>query len=105
MPYIKSILAIMIIFSVGIEENSSNSNSSMVKIYLDTIITTLNSIFKTILWFMIIMIASGWQIFKIVLTREEMKRYIAIYILIYIAICFDQIIDLISYENNGLVII
>jgi hypothetical protein len=105
MPYIKSILAIMIIFSVGIEENSSTSNSSMVKIYLDTIITTLNSIFKTILWFMIIMIASGWQIFKIVLTREEMKRYIAIYILIYIAICFDQIIDLISYENNGLVII
>lgn len=62
-------------------------------IYIETIITTLSSIFKTVFWFMIILISFGWQMYKYFLSREEMKKFIGIYICIYLSVAFDQIID------------
>jgi hypothetical protein len=102
LPYLKAILAILMVFYIQ-QGSFDPKNKSMVSVYLDTIIATLNSIFKTILWFLIIIVATGWQLYKSVLNRDEMRKFIALYIFIYITVCFDQIIDLVSYGDIGLV--
>lgn len=90
---------------IGADEPVYTGQNSLVKIYLDTIITTLTSILKTILWFIIVMISTGWQIYKNILTREEMRRFIALYVFIYLAVCFDQIIDIMANARIGRVYI
>jgi hypothetical protein len=91
--YIKLILCVLIAYYIRVAEDDTGANS-LIKVYLDTIITTLSSIFKTIFWFLAIMISCGWQIYRHILTRSEMRRFIGIYIFIYLSVCFDQILDL-----------
>ncbi len=95
LPYLKLILSLLIIYYVKEARDETFDNThSLIKVYLDTIITTFESIFKTIFWFMFIMISSGWQTYRHVLTQTEMRRFIGVYIFIYLSVCFDQILDL-----------
>ena len=103
LPLVKFILGLLIYYYVDIsrDEETEEGKDTLMKVYLDTIITTLMSIFKTVLWFLIIMLASGWQIYKSVLSREEMRKFIILYIFIYLAVCFDQVLDLMSQNPIG----
>jgi hypothetical protein len=71
------------------------------KVYLDTVITTLLSIFKTIMWFVIIILSWGWQIYKTTLSRDEMRKFIALYVFVYMTVCFDQVLDLMVVKDIG----
>lgn len=73
--------------------NSNSSSGSSYQIYIETALITLNAVFRTVLWFMLVLVISGWQIIKQSLNREEMKFFIKVFILIYIVMCIDQIID------------
>jgi len=61
--------------------------------YADTIITTLSDVLQSLLWYLLIVIAYGWQIHKGLFTRNEVKNSIMVFILLYILICFDKIFD------------
>ena len=96
LPYLKCLLGVLILYYVYIAKDDYTQNTeSLIKVYLETIITTLESIFKTVFWFLFIMISCGWQIYRQNLNRNELRRFIGIYIFIYLSVCFDQILDLI----------
>lgn len=91
-PVAEVLLNGTILLNVLIVQGDNNSSSSF-NIYIETALVTINAVFRTILWFLIVLVVCGWQITKQSLTREEMKFYIKVYVFIYIAMCIDQIID------------
>ncbi len=59
LPYIKFILCLLLFYYIESAGNDeSYSKDGLMRIYLDTIATTIMSIYKTIMWFIIVMIAS-----------------------------------------------
>jgi len=62
-------------------------------IYVDTALITLSAIYKTILWFFILLVSLGWKISIQILRREDCKFLMKMFLLIYIVMCLDQIID------------
>ena len=62
-------------------------------VYIDTALTTLDAIYRTILWFLILLMCCGWKISIQNLGREDLKFLMKIFLVIYIAMCLDQIID------------
>ena len=92
-PFFIFLLAIALIVKAmdirGKDPNREYEDS----IYIDTALITLSAIFKTILWFIILLIACGWKISVQTLSREELKFLMKMFLLIYIVMCLDQIID------------
>lgn len=62
-------------------------------IFIDTILITLNACYRTILWFMILLICSGWKISVQTFRIEELKFFMKMLLIIYIIMCLDQMID------------
>ena len=62
-------------------------------VYIDTALITLDAIYRTILWFLILLICSGWKISIQTLSRDDLKFLMKMFLIIYIAMCLDQIID------------
>ena len=62
-------------------------------VYIDTALITLNAIYRALLWFLILLMCCGWKISMQNLGREELKFLIKMFLLIYIAVCLDQILD------------
>lgn len=91
-PIAEVLLNATIILNVLLVKGDSTDSSSF-NIYIETALVTINAVYRTILWFLIVLVVCGWQITKQSLTREEMKFYIKVYVVIYIAMCIDQIID------------
>lgn len=77
------------------QSSSSTTSGSSYKVYIETALITLNAVFRTLLWFMIMLIIYGWQITKQNLNREEMKFFIKIYVFMYIIMFIDQLLDLV----------
>jgi hypothetical protein len=100
LPYLKSVMSILLIFYLK-QNDIEQMNKSLISQYFDTLITTMNLIFRTIFWFLCIMTACGWQIYKSTLTRQEMRKFIVLYIFIYLAICLDQILNLVTNKTIG----
>ena len=92
-PFFIFLLAIALIVKAmdirGKDPNREYEDS----IYIDTALITLSAIFKTILWFIILLIACGWKISVQTLSREDLKFLMKMFLLIYIVMCLDQIID------------
>jgi hypothetical protein len=57
LPFLKFMLSLLIFYYVSITDESDYNKVSLMKVYLDTVITTLLSIFKTIMWFLIIILS------------------------------------------------
>lgn len=91
-PVADALLNGTILLNVLLVKGKSDSNNGY-NVYIETALVTINAVFRTILWFIIVLIISGWQITKQQLSRPEMKFYIKVYVFIYIAMCIDQIID------------
>ena len=62
-------------------------------IYIDIALIILDAIYRTILWFLILLICYGWKISIQNLGRKDLKFLMTILLLIYIMTCLDQIID------------
>jgi hypothetical protein len=65
------------------------------KVYLETAVTILSSIYRTILTYLVILLSHGWKIYLAKLGRGEIKTFVMIYLAIYISICADQMFDVI----------
>jgi hypothetical protein len=62
-------------------------------VYIDTSLITLDAIYRTLLWFLILLMCCGWKLSIQKLSREDLKFLIKMFLIIYIAMCLDQIID------------
>lgn len=71
-----------------------NKNSSSIEIYLNMVIVTLNSILTALFWFFLILICYGWLIYKSNFTKSEFKKLTVYFIILYIVISMDQLVDL-----------
>lgn len=94
---------LLFLYYISIAYDNSKGFRELIKVYLDNIIAVLNSIFKTILWFIICLVGNGWQITKTNLSRDEMRKFIGLYISIYLIICVDQVVDMMRFPKIGFV--
>ena len=62
-------------------------------VYIDTALITLDALYRTLLWFLILLMCCGWKISIQTLSREDLKFLMKMFLIIYIAMCLDQIID------------
>ena len=62
-------------------------------VYIDTALITLDAIYRTLLWFLILLMCCGWKISIQTLSRDDLKFLMKMFLIIYIAMCLDQIID------------
>jgi hypothetical protein len=72
-----------------------DKDDQLINMYIETIIVTLNSVFSTLLWFVMFLVSYGWHIHRNIFTRQELRKLVGIFILLYIIVCFDQILDLV----------
>lgn len=96
LPYLNVIVTGMIVFQMFSIKDRGGTISNTSNIYIETVLVTIRAIFRTLLWFFIILVASGWQLVVRTLSRDDIKSYIKIYVFIYIVICVDQIVDAFS---------
>ena len=98
--YFKIVAALFICYyyELQLTNINENNNSTSIEIYLNMVIVTLNSILITVLWFFLILICYGWLIYKNNFTRNEFKRLTLYFIMLYVGISMDQIVDL--FFNN-----
>lgn len=62
-------------------------------VYIDTALITLDAIYRTLLWFLILLLSCGYKISIQSLSREDLKFLMKMFLIIYISMCLDQIID------------
>ena len=82
----------LIVKSIDIRGQDPNVNYEE-SIYVDTALITLSAIYKTLLWFNILMTSIGWRISVQTLRRQDLSFLIKMFFLIYVLTCLDQIID------------
>ena len=92
-PLLLFILSIPLVIKAvnirGKDPNKSYDDS----IFVDTALITLSAIYKSLLWFMTLLICYGWNIIIFSLSREDLKFLMKMFFFIYVAMCLDQIID------------
>ena len=71
--YFNILLAITIVVEVFLVLRNSKE-SSQKEVYIETALVTFNAIFRTLLWFIIIIVIAGWQILTQKLEREDIKK-------------------------------
>ena len=82
----------LIVKAIDIRGKDPNKNYEE-SIYVDTALITLSAIYKTILWFSILLVSIGWKISILSLRRQDLSFLIKMFLFIYILTCIDQIID------------
>ena len=82
----------LVIKSIDIKGKDPNKQYED-SIFVDTALITLSAIYKSILWFMTLLICYGWKISIQTLSRNDVKFLMKMFLVIYIVMCLDQIID------------
>ena len=93
LPFFICLLSIaLLIKSVDIKGQDPNKEYDG-SVYIDTALITLGAIFRTLLWFLILLMCCGWKIAIQNLSREDLKFLMKMFLIIYISMCLDQIVD------------
>lgn len=77
-------------FSVENEDPYQEYESS---IYINTVLIILNAIYRTFLWFLILLVCYGYKISLHKLEAKDLKFFMKMFFVIYISMCADQILD------------
>jgi hypothetical protein len=102
MLYLKLILSALTVYYNYLfitKVNSDSFGDAIMIVYVETISSTLNAVLQTLLLFIVLMIAYGWQIYRGIFTRNELRNAVLVFILLYVLICFDQIMDILIDVN------
>ena len=84
---------ILVIKSLNIRGEKIYEDESESSILLDTALITFNGIFKTIFWFMLLLLSYGWNISLQHLNARDCKFFLKIIVLLFLALSVDQILD------------
>ena len=92
--YLNNILCfILIINSINIRGKKIYSNEEESSILLDTVLITLISIHRTILWLFALLVSYGWNITLQQLSPRDCKFFLIMILVIFFALSSDSIID------------
>ena len=86
-----------------IKNRNISYDDNLNKMFYDTILSTMNSIYKTLFWFILIMLSKGWHIITNSLINFNMTNIICIYLSLYLFLCIDQIFQIVNEDNFNLV--
>lgn len=103
LPYLNVIVCGLMIAQMFLAKDTKTSSFSDSRIYIETALITIRAIFRTMFWFLIVLVSSGWQITTQKLSREKIKLFIKVFVFIYVTVCVDQIID--SFTGHIFVIV
>lgn len=103
LPYLNLIVCGLMIVQMFLAKENNTSSFSDSRIYIETALITIRAIFRTMFWFLIVLVSSGWQITTQKLSREKIKLFIKVFVFIYVAVCVDQIID--SFTGHIFIIV
>lgn len=84
---------------VKIQENFFNIfdlSGIFMDLYAEVMITALSALLRTLFWFVIIVVAYGWQIHIAYFSRTELRNFVTVFITLYLLIFFDKIIEQIN---------
>ena len=86
-PFLMNIVSItLIIKSVDIKGQDPYREYES-SVYIDTALITINAIYRTLLWFLILLICCGWKISIQEFRREDLKFLMKMFLIIYISMC------------------
>ena len=95
-PLMRIITAYLLVYYIYVNRNSVKPMEyELISVYLEIIMQTLVFVYKTFFWFIVFLIASGWQIYRNWLSPRELRSFVFFYMMIFLLICFDQILDII----------
>ena len=94
-PMMRLVTACLLVYYIHINRTSNESTEyGLMSIYLEILMQTLIFVYKAFFWFIICLIASGWQLYRTWLSSRELRRFVFFYMLIFLLICLDQILDI-----------
>jgi len=76
----------------------------MISQYILIVYLTLQSVYRTFFWFILLLLAYGWILYRESISSENVRRFVLYYIFIYLAIFFDPFLDT-AYSLNILHVI
>jgi hypothetical protein len=95
-PLMRIITAYLLVYYIYVNRNSMKPMEyELISVYLEIIMQTLVFVYKTFFWFIVFLIASGWQIYRNWLSPRELRSFVFFYMMIFLLICFDQILDIV----------
>lgn len=75
----------------GVKKDDDSDEES--SIFINAILIIIDSVYRTALWFFIILTAHGWGISTQELGRDDYKFFFKMLFIIYVIVCLDQLID------------
>lgn len=98
-PFMRLLTAAFLVYYIRINVDAKKTMEiELISIYIEIIMQTLIFVYKTFFWFIVFLISCGWQLYRNWLSTRELRSFIIFYMLIFILICFDQILDILFQE-------
>ena len=92
-PYLIFLLSISFIIKSADIRGEDPNKIYEDSIYIDTALVTMEAIFRTLLWFLILLLSFGWKISIQSLNTRDTKFMMKMVLIIYIIMCLDQLVD------------
>ena len=91
---ISIILLSFVFFIKSVDIKGADPNKEYINsIYVDTALVTMEALFRTLLWFFILLLSLGWNISVQSLSDRDTKFLMKMFLIIYIVMCLDQLLD------------
>jgi len=97
MLYLKFILSLLLFYYSYLSRRRTslpNIEENFMMVYVETIYNTLNAVLQTLIWFVMLVVAYGWQVHRGLFTRNEVKNFVLVFIVLYVLMCFDEILNM-----------
>ena len=99
-PLLKLFLSTLLLFKLNYMQ-ISKIYQNQGKEYIAFIFLTLNLVYRTLLWFFGVFVASGWEITYTISDRTQIKAFFKKYVTIYFLLCIDEGFDSIFTLKNA----
>ena len=93
LPFFITVLGVLFISKAIDLEGKNPYQINDDSMFLDTALFTINSIYRTLLWFFILLICCGWKITIQSLRTEDLKFLMRMLLITYVVTSLDQMID------------
>ena len=100
-PLLKLFLCTLLLFKLNYMQVSKIYIQNQGKEYITFTFLTLNLVYRTLLWFFGVFVASGWEITFTISERAQIKAFFKKYVAIYFLLCIDEGIDSIFTLKNA----
>jgi len=93
LPYLRMIISILFTYNIYLNIIDDQQSTVAMSMYIEVVMQTLQSIYKTFFLFLLLLISFGWVIFKETITKSELMGFVFFYLAVYVLIFFDPFFD------------